>query len=248
MPAAEQDRRQDRRLRILHWNIHSWRDTSETSNLEVIIDLVSEADPHIVSLVEVDEPWGMPDSLNELASRTGYSWIFAPSFEFGHHTPAGGFGNALLTKLPILAVQQWQLLWPSRYYDGTEPSEPRSVVYAKIGSFLSPLWIGSTHLPRSDSQARTNALHRLMTLTQKLDGHWLVCGDFNTPASSWLDNGRSVVVCPEPPQPTYPANEPVKPIDYCVASPGLFVEGKTLPVGGSDHLPLLIFVRLAGDE
>lgn len=248
MPAAEQDQRQDRRLRILHWNIHSWRDASDASNLEAIIDLVSETDPHIVSLVEVDEPWGMPDSLNELANRAGYSWIFAPSFEFGNQAPAGGFGNALLIKLPTLAVQQWQLLWPSRLYDGTEPSEPRSALFAKLGFLQSSLWFGCTHLPRSDSQARTNALHRLVTLTQKLDGHWLVCGDFNTPASSWLDNDRSVVVCPEPPQPTYSANEPVEPIDYCVASPGLFVEGKALPVGGSDHLPLLVFAQLAGDE
>lgn len=247
--AAEQGPPHGDQLRILHWNIHAWRDASGAANLEAITDLATETDPHVVSLVEVDEPWGMADSLSELANRMGYSWIFAPSFEFGDQTPAGGFGNALLTKLPILAVQQWQLLWPARLYDGTEPSEPRSAVFAKLEFSLSPLWFGSTHLPRSDSQARANALHRLMTLTQKLDGHWLVCGDFNTPASSWLDNDRSVVVCPEPAQPTYPANDQlVESIDYCVASPDLHVEGKVLPVGGSDHLPLLVFARLTGDE
>jgi endonuclease/exonuclease/phosphatase family metal-dependent hydrolase len=172
--ATEKDQQQDGRLRILHWNIHSWRDASDASSLEAIVDLVSETDPHVVSFVEVNEPWGMPDSLNELANRLGYSWIFAPSFEFGRQTPAGGFGNALLTKLPILAVQQWQLLWPSRLYDGTESSEPRSVVFAKLGFVLSPLWLGSTHLPRSDLQARANASRQLMALTQKLDGRWLV--------------------------------------------------------------------------
>ena len=86
---------------------------SGAANLATIADLVSETDPHVVSLVEVDEPWGMSDSLRELAERVGYSWIFTPSFEFGHQKPAGGFGNALLTKLPILAVQHWQLLWPA---------------------------------------------------------------------------------------------------------------------------------------
>ncbi len=179
MPAAAQDQQQGDQLRILHWNIHSWRDASNASNLEAITDLVGETDPHVVSLVEVDEPWGMSDSLNELANRMGYAWIFAPSFEFGHQAPAGGFGNALLTKQPILAVQHWQLLWPSRLYDGTEPSEPRSAVFAKIGLLQSSLWFGSTHLPQNDSQARENALRQLMTLTQKLDSHWLVCGDFN---------------------------------------------------------------------
>jgi endonuclease/exonuclease/phosphatase family metal-dependent hydrolase len=209
---------------------------------------VGETDPHVISLVEVAEPWGTSDSLNELANRVGYAWIFAPSFEFGHQTPAGGFGNALLTKLPILAAQQWQLLWPSRLYDGTEPSEPRSAMFAKLGFSQSSLWFGSTHLPRSDSQARANALRRLTALTQKLDDHWLICGDFNTPASSWLDNKHSVAMCPESAQPTSPASKPVEPIDYCVASSGLLVEGKVLPVGGSDHLPLLVFARLASDE
>jgi endonuclease/exonuclease/phosphatase family metal-dependent hydrolase len=87
-------------------------------------------------------------------------------------------------------------------------------------------------------------LDRVMTLTQKLDGHWLVCGDFNTPASSWLDSDRSVVVCPEPAQPTYPADDPVEPIDYCVASSGLLVDGKVLRGGGSDHLPVVVYARV----
>jgi endonuclease/exonuclease/phosphatase family metal-dependent hydrolase len=154
---AERDHQQDGQLRILHWNIHSWRDASDASNLQAITDLVRETDPHVVSLVEVNEPWGMPDSLHEVAARTGYAWIFAPSFEFGDQSPAGGFGNALLTKLPILAVQQWQLLWPATLYDGTEPSEARSVVFAKLGFAQLSVWFGSTHLPRSDAQARMNA-------------------------------------------------------------------------------------------
>lgn len=116
-------------------------------------------------------------------------------------------------------------------YDGTEPSEPRSVVFAKLGFLQSTLWFGSTHLPRSDTQARANALDRLMALTQKLHEHWLICGDFNAPALSWLDGDRSVVVCPEPTQPTYPTHKPAEPIDYCLASPGLFGGGPG--VGGS---------------
>lgn len=233
-------------LRLLHWNIHSWCDPSGASNIDAVIDLISGIKPHIVSLVEVDEPWGMPGSLSELADHLGYSWIFVPSFEFGGDTSAGGFGNALLAKLPVAAVQQWQLLWPPRLYDGTEPSEPRAVVLAKLALFAVPLWVGSTHLPRSDARARTDALRRLTTLAQKLDGQWLVCGDFNIPASSWLDENSSVVVCPEPPQPTYPITEPIEPIDYCIASAGLTAEAVVLQVAGSDHLPLLITARICG--
>ena len=77
-------------LTILHWNIHSWRDPSGTSNLEAVISLVQDIRPDVISLVEVDEKWGMPAVLDELATRTGYSWVFFPAFEFGDGTkPAG---------------------------------------------------------------------------------------------------------------------------------------------------------------
>jgi endonuclease/exonuclease/phosphatase family metal-dependent hydrolase len=241
--SAERDQ-QDNQLKALHWNIHSWRGVSGASNLETIVDLVRETEPHVVSLVEVDEPWGMPDTLRELATQIGYTWIFIPCFEFGDQSPTGGFGNALLTTLPILAVEQWQLRWPPTQYDGTEPSEARSVVFAKFKVAHSSVWCGSTHLPRSDAQARSGALQRLMALTRKLDSHWLVCGDFNTSAESWLERNGFVVVCPKPAQPTYPAHEPVEPIDYCVASPGLHVEGTVLKVGGSDHLPVAVLVTV----
>src|ERR1700742_4494638 len=106
-------------LRLLHWNIHSWRDDTGASNLEAVVNLVRRTDPHVVSLVEVDESWGQPSELAEVAERCGYASIFVPAFEFGQSEPAGGFGNALLSKLPILAVQQRQLVWPPRLYDGS---------------------------------------------------------------------------------------------------------------------------------
>jgi endonuclease/exonuclease/phosphatase family metal-dependent hydrolase len=90
-----------------------------------------------------------------------------------------------------------------------------------------------------------NALQRLTVLTRKLDSPWLLCGDFNTSAESWIDRDDSVV-CPKPAHPTYPAHEPVEEIDYCVASRGLHVVGKVLAVEGSDHLPVVVWVGVAG--
>jgi endonuclease/exonuclease/phosphatase family metal-dependent hydrolase len=236
-------------LRILHWNIHSWRDTDGGSNLQAAAEVICRMTPHVVSLTEVDEQWGTAACLQELADRNGYSWLFAPSFEFGGSGgPAGGFGNALLTTLPILAVQQWQLLWPPRLYDGTESSEPRTATFARLEFFSEPLWIGSTHMPRGDSLARADALERLMALTGGLSDRWLVCGDFNTPASSWPSDGHAFAVCPDPPEATYPANQPVEPIDYCIASPGIHMSAEVLSAAGSDHLPQLVIARLEGAQ
>ena len=234
-------------LRLVHWNIHSWRDRSgDQSNVDAVADLLRETNPHAVSLVEVDESWGAPSQLAEVAARVGYSWIFTPAFEYGGEAPQGGFGNAVLAKLPILAVQQWQLLWPPSLYDGTEPSEARSVVFARLRiSSDESLWVGSTHLPRGDAEARVSALGRVNTALRGLSGQWILCGDFNIPASGWLDRYPTWTVSPDPARPTYPADEPSECIDYCVASAALSVEAEVLTTTGSDHRPLLLRCRMA---
>lgn len=238
MTPAHQD--QSGQLRLLHWNIHSWRDDAGASNLESVINLVRATDPHVVSLVEVDESWGRPSKLAEVAERCGYASIFVPTFEFGNDAPAGGFGNALLSKLPILAVQQRQLLWPPKLYDGSEPSEQRSVLFAKFQTATRPVWIGSTHLPRSDADARADAAQRLVATTQELTEQWLLLGDFNMPASAWLDAYPFLAAYPMPAKPTYPAKDPVEPIDYCVAPQELPAQAEVLIEVGSDHLPVLV--------
>jgi endonuclease/exonuclease/phosphatase family metal-dependent hydrolase len=103
----------------------------DESNVDAVVDLVRATEPHVVSLVEVDEQWDGPSVLDDLANRVGYASVFAPAFEHGTDTPRGGFGNALLSKLPIRAVRQRQLTWPTTVFDGTEPSEPRAVVFLR---------------------------------------------------------------------------------------------------------------------
>ena len=101
-----------------------------------------------------------------------------------------------LTRLPILGAQQWQLLWPSRQYDG---SEPRAALFARLEFGPAPVWVGTTHLPRNDPWARDKALDRLKALTSGLGDRWLLCGDFNTSPSSWLGDDTPVTVSPDSP-------------------------------------------------
>jgi endonuclease/exonuclease/phosphatase family metal-dependent hydrolase len=239
VPAAFRDQNAEAHIRVLHWNVHSWHDDSGTSNVDAVVELVRDTAADVVSLVEVDESWGVASCLGAVAERCGYASIFAPSFEYGRQQPTGGFGNALLTNLPISAVRQRQLVWPTTVYDGSEPSELRSVTLAKLGSF----WVGGTHLPRGDAEARTAALRRLIAVTEELDGVWLLCGDFNTPASSWIGGADAIVTAPRPERPTYPADRPVEAIDYCVASSGVSLDAEVLDVRGSDHFPVLISVQ-----
>jgi endonuclease/exonuclease/phosphatase family metal-dependent hydrolase len=230
-------------LRILHWNVHSWRDDMGASNVDGIAEFVRATDAHVVSLVEVDEIWGTSSTLDDLAGRVGYASIFVPSFEFGQDSATGGFGNALLSPLPILTVRQRHLLWPPPVFDGTELTEPRSVLLVRFRTHAGPVWIGTTHLPRTEKDARQEALHQLVTATGDCEEPWLLVGDFNTPPSSWLDEHPTWQACPRS-TPTYPTQAPTEAIDYCVAPRQLRLHAEVLTSTRSDHLPLLLHIQI----
>ncbi len=230
-------------LRMLHWNIHSWRDDSGAPNHAAVEGLIRETVPDVVSLVEGRESWGHPVQLAEMSERLGYHWVFVPALEFGGTPPDLGYGNALLTRLPIAAVQQWEVHSPGRY-EGTEPSEPRTAACARVSLGGTRVWVVSTHLPASDSGDRARALSRFAALMGRLDPPWLACGDFNAAAATWADVLPGATFCPDPPEPTHPARRPIRAIDYGVASAGVHASARVLPTAGSDHLPVLVTVRI----
>jgi endonuclease/exonuclease/phosphatase family metal-dependent hydrolase len=235
-------------LRVLHWNIHSWRDDHGQPNAEAVTALIREVGPHVVSLVEVNEPLGHPATLAQIADECGYSWVFGPCLEYANREREGGYGNALLSRVPVTAVQQWRVFSPDRLYDGSEQSEPRIVLLGRLGPAGwadSGLWVGSTHFPASDKNARKSAGQRLQQLTTLLDGPWLICGDFNAEPSGCFTDDGTFTVARDLARPTFPTKRPRKSIDYCIARPGLAVETTALPAAGSDHLPVL--TTLAAD-
>lgn len=230
-------------FRILHWNIHSWKDEAGRSNLDQVVDLIVTTSPDVVSLVEVNEPATGPTPLHRLATDTAYHSVFTPAFEYGTDHPDGQFGNAILSRLPLLDVRHHQLVWPRRFYDGTEPSEPRSLVLGRVEADGGPVWVGSTHLPASDRVARDDALDRALSVMIGLPSPWLLVGDFNTEFASWQDRHPTVRAYPLDPIPTYPTSNPSKPIDYCIAGRAQHIDVRVMDVAGSDHLPILVQFR-----
>lgn len=226
MPHTEQ-------VRVLHWNVHSWRDAEGKDNLRAVAEVIRETMPHAVCFVEVNEPWGEPSALAEVAAEGGYSWIFGPCLEFQPADPRG-FGNAVLARVPVTGVQQWRVFTPGSPYDGTEPTEPRTVLLARLALPGAPLWLGSTHFPASDQASRCIAADRLKSLLPRLPAPWIVCGDYNATRHELFGGELNT-----PAEATYPAHAPMRPIDYVLASDGLSVRTTVLRVEGSDHLPVL---------
>jgi endonuclease/exonuclease/phosphatase family metal-dependent hydrolase len=232
-------------LRILHWNIHSWRDAAGEPNAEAVIALIRDTKPHVVSLTEVIEPWGAPSTLAGISDKCGYSWIFVPSIEFGADPVTRGYGNAILTRLPVTAVQQVRVYSPEHRYDGTEPNETRSVALVRLPVAGASVWFGSTHFPATHHSSRKAAAQTLRQLGLQLSTPWIVCGDFNAPAAALFEGRSDVRVYPEPAEPTFPADRPTVPIDYVLTSPEVVLKTEVLRASGSDHLPLVAVARLA---
>jgi endonuclease/exonuclease/phosphatase family metal-dependent hydrolase len=230
-------------LRILHWNIHSWTDETGRSNLERVADLIAATTPDVVSLVEVNEPVAGPSPLHRLATDTAYHSVFTPAFEYGTDHPHGQFGNAILSRLPLLDVRHHHLVWPPRIYDRTEPSEPRSLVLGRVQAKVGPVWIGSTHLPATDRVARDDAAERALSVMTALSSPWLLVGDFNAEFSAWRDLHPTLCAYPQKRIPTYPAISPTQSIDYCVARAGQHIDVHAIDATGSDHLPILVQFR-----
>jgi endonuclease/exonuclease/phosphatase family metal-dependent hydrolase len=231
---------------MLHWNIHSWRDDHGAPNRAAVEGLIRDTAPDVVSLVEVSTGWGDPSALSGLAERLGYRWVFVPALEFRRSPAAEGYGNALLTRLPILAVQQWRVHSPERYAHN-EPTEPRTVALARVDVAGTPVWVGSTHLPASDQADRARALARLATLLGQLGTPWLICGDFNTPVKTWRDDlPAGVTVVPRWRRATFPARRPLRAIDYGLASPDLRTRARVVRRKGSDHRAIFVTAGVGG--
>lgn len=221
-------------MKVLHWNIHGWTDSNGLDNVSRVTDLIADVDPDVISLVEVDEDWSSPSRLEQVADATGYHWAFIPAFEYREQ---GGFGNAILSKSPFLNVHQRQLLPPS-LYDGSEPSEPRAVLFVQIESELGSVRVASTHLPRSDAGLRQRALNRTLEWVGGSSDPLVVSGDFNQPAASWVDANISVV--PDPAIPTYPTLNPDEAIDYMLLRGVAAISYDAIASDASDHLPIAV--------
>lgn len=232
-------------LRVLTWNIHIGRGTDGVLDLERVARVILAADPHVVSLQEVDSATrrtGGADAPGRLAELTGLEVRYAKAMDYD----GGGYGVAVLTRLPALAFRAHPLPADSTH-------EPRTVAELRAGLPRTglPLLFLATHLDHTADPAtrRRQAAHIVAIFEADSAGVGVLAGDLNdTPGSAtiatltgrWSDAGDA--------SPTFPAGAPDRKIDYVlydsrwrvrVLSARVIAE----PVA-SDHRPLLVVLEI----
>lgn len=228
------------RLRVLSYNIHHGAGTDGNLDLERIAAIIRGAEPDLVALQEVDQNLprtGKVDQPAELARLTGMHVAFGGNYQFD----GGDYGNAVLSRSPILRKQNHRLPMPM-------PGEPRGVLEVEVaragGERLVFLATHFDHRPLDRSRRESaEAINKLVGASP--DRLSILAGDLNAvPDSEVLKLLQSEWHPPTANELlTSPAKNPRRQIDYVLVRPAArwrVVDVKVLDEPtASDHRPLL---------
>ncbi|NKB88434.1 MAG: hypothetical protein GKS06_09450 [Acidobacteria bacterium] len=228
-------------IRIVVYNIHHGEGMDEILDLERIAALISDLDPDLVALQEVDreaERTGFVDQAAVLGELTGLA------AEFGQFMPyqGGDYGMAVLSRWPIVRVTNHRLP------DGEEPRSALGVRVRSPDSGRELDFVG-IHFYRT-AEERLAQARALAAAYDGADVPVILAGDFNsTPdsevieflANRWqfIDKGADRL--------TFSSMQPEVEIDFVALWPGAVfrVASQRLldePVI-SDHRPLFVELK-----
>lgn len=245
-------------VRVVTYNIHHGEGVDRKLDLKRIANVLLAVEPHVVALQEVDQGTrraGGVDQPAELAKLTGMEVVFGRNIDYD----GGGYGTAVLTKLPVRKAESVKL---KSFYESTPGhQEQRAVQVLELGEKDGPgLLFLNTHLDyRLPDDERMHSAKTINELVAKRGEELaILAGDLNAEPGSgpmeefrkrWKIVGLENDAKPQAAVPllTYPAEKPVKWIDFVLVRPAEkweVVEVRVIEEAvASDHRPLLAVVR-----
>jgi endonuclease/exonuclease/phosphatase family metal-dependent hydrolase len=204
------------RLRVLSYNMHHGEGVDGQLDLKRIAGVIRSVKPDLVALQEVDKNarrTGVVDQPAVLAELTGMNVAFGGNIKL----QGGRYGNAVLSRFPITAVQNHRL-------PNVAAGEQRGVLGAEVQvpGLRQPLVFYATHFDhRRDEAERVQSAEAVNALVTGNRQPALLLGDLNDVAGSeTLDRldkvwKRSL----DQSLPTVPVGEPRRQIDFILMRP-----------------------------
>jgi endonuclease/exonuclease/phosphatase family metal-dependent hydrolase len=232
-----------RRLAVASYNIHGCVGTDGRYDPDRIADVLKELKADVIGLQEVDSR-GHPGTgdtrqLDFLAHSVGMEAIAGATVL----EDSGHYGNAVLTRFPLLAVRRYDLTVPGR--------ESRGALDVELQAGNIPFRIIVTHLGLSRQERRYQGKKIVEILERSPISTLALLGDFN----EWHGFGRGVVnfisdlLGKSSGLRTFPSRFPIFSLDriWIHPSPGLVrMEVYKSPKAkvASDHLPLRAVIKI----
>ena len=239
---------------VLVFNIHAGKDAAGKNNLDAVAALATDVGADVVLLQEVDRGTkrsGKVDQVRVLGERTAFATAFGRSLDFD----GGQYGIAALSRHGIVAqfTESLPVKPPQERSGGSY--EPRAALVVVARSPIGNLTALNTHLDASREEGyRLQESAHILTLIERSRKSRLPIvagGDFNAEPGSevhkrllaaglrdaWLECGAGDGF-------TYPADKPIKRIDYLFLTGSLrCTSARVIDSRISDHRPLLVSVR-----
>ena len=240
-----------RQLRVLCYNVHWALGTDGKYDVARLAKVINDTKPDLVALQEVDvgvRRSGQVHEGRELAKLTGLAARFGPT----QHYQGGLFGNAVLSRFPILDVE----IHPLPYTESTpeKTTYPRGAIAVTVkGPNEKPLRFISTHFQHNVAEDRLAEAKAVNSLFANEDSKTptILAGDMNAvpdaaPITELLKRWSNAI--DKQATPTAPATKPRSRIDYIFyrsASNFRLIESKVIPESiASDHRPVFAILEL----
>lgn len=232
-------------LRVMSYNIHVGVGMDKKLDLQRIADVIKQEKVDLVGLQEVDRGVKRTegkDEIAELAKMTEMHFAFAHNLDY----QGGQYGVAILSRYPITNIDH-------RKYENKRVAERRGMLRAEVNLGGKTFNFVTTHLDYQYADSRLFETEQLLSFLTAVKGPMIVAGDFNDEPvgssyklmlgrfeDSWMRSGGKGEGL------SYPADKPVKRIDYIFTAPGSVKTKRAWIVNtlASDHLPLVAEVEI----
>ena len=156
---------------VASYNIHRGVGLDRRRNLSRIADVIAETGADVVGLQEVirEEGHAHADQAAFLARRLGMELVMGETRAHG----AGTYGNAVLSRLPVVGSARCDLSWGAR--------EPRGCLRVDVAVRGAALHVFNCHLGLNliERRRQLGLLGGFIAVSHQLPGPRILMGDFN---------------------------------------------------------------------
>ncbi len=232
-------------IKVLTFNIYHGETMQGNFDLDRIASVIKAVDPDLVAMQEVDFKTNRAHQY-DLATELGWRTKMASLFGIAMPYDGGGYGEAILSKRPIIASQNVPL-------PHSPENEARTAlqVFVEMESGDTICFIG-THLEhQKNNPDRIIQVKKINEVFTKVKYPTLLAGDLNaTPSSMPIEILKTVWTdgFSNNPEFTFPSDNPDRKIDYIMYRPEnrwKVIENRVIcDKIASDHCALLTVLKL----